>query len=163
MAMNDLADAIDAVWKSDGDRLDVARRVVRSMGPRARLQLIALDVAGLLGLTPTTIECDTAAQKAILSGKPPALIRMVGPKEAYDLAYEEGIRVAVRGGVVQGTRSLASALAAAQVARDHSDGLAFLPPDLREKRLAAYADAFGTNANDFTRLVANFPTLLRAL
>ena len=164
-SMDDLSSALDLVWHSSGPRLDIARKAVESLKPTALLQLVALDVANLLDIQPDTLVVDDETRSATLKfGGTEVALRLVNEIDGAFVVYEEGVNVAVVGRPEPTVcRSLANVLAAMQVARDHSDTMAFMPAELRERRMLSFAEEFGMKFKEFRRLVASFPVLWRAL
>jgi hypothetical protein len=171
-----LDDVIDRIWQSPRPRLDVALDEVSRMNEHEILRLVAIDVCSRYEALPISHSFNAESHSITIEvGSPQRFWRI------EKLVSGSSVRSAVFAypdvdanfaiSVVQGENTkfvsasnrIGNILSALQVARDHTDSILYLPADIREKRLKAYADEFGMTLAQFIFLATWAGKYLAAL
>jgi hypothetical protein len=158
-----LAALLDRIHESGG-AFETASVVALALSSSDRWQVIVLHLAGLLRQEPISggsFETGRVKFRSIA-----IRLRKAGPSNA-DIEYSDrNVRFHADGADItnhDGPRTLSDMLRLLQYARDHSDGLVYLPPEMRARRLEAVASDCGASV-PFTRFIcARFPSLQRTV
>lgn len=158
-----LAALLDRIHESGGAP-ETASAVALGISSGDRWQVIVLHLAGLLRQEPISGGSFETGRVQFESFA--VRLRKAGPSDA-DIEYSDrNVSVHADGMDItnhDGPRTLSAMLRLLHYARDHSDALVYLPPDMRARRLQAVGCDCGASV-PFTRFIcARFPSLQRTV
>jgi hypothetical protein len=158
-----LATTLNRIHESGGDP-GTAAALAEGLGSSDLWRIAVIHLAGLLRQEPASIGTPESGR---IDFRGFSVKLEAADKADADIKYHDcdvkfradGININNHDGPVRA----ADMLRLAQFARDHSDTLCFLPPDMRARRFEALASDCGASV-EFTRFVcAAFPSLERTV
>jgi hypothetical protein len=137
-----------------------AVEAARSLSPDEVRKTAVVHVAGLLRVIPTAAKGQPARFGNLLVEISPA-------QGQGDIVYDDvGASFSVKGVTLSakdGPHTLGDLLELMQYARDRSDTLMLLPPDMRQERIRGLAETLGAGEAFVRFILAHYPAIERGL